>query len=89
MSRYEQPIGENITIHLGIDHAIGEFLDIADERFAGNDEDESGEGFVLEWCQMFGITTNFIGATVDDISNLDVLIAKTNSFAASLASTDL
>lgn len=71
------PDNSSIHIHYGTDHAIGKFLDITDDRFAGIDADDQGEGYVFEWSEMFGITINLIGAEIEDIDNQGKLIELT------------
>ncbi len=71
MSRHKLLSPENETtefIH-GSDHALGAFLDITDSRFAKSGKDEQGEGYVFEWSSLFGITTNLIGATMEDLEH--------------------
>lgn len=82
MSRIWIDLTENITIYTGNDHAIGEFLDITDKRFAGTETDEQGEGYVLEHSQAFGLTTNKIGAIESDLMplNKEIIISKCDEF---------
>lgn len=77
MSRHNLPFNEHTTIHSGSDHAIGRFIDIADSRYAGHISDVQGEGYVFEWSEMFGISTNLIGATEGDLKDRKKLIDKT------------
>lgn len=69
-----------ITFHGGIDHILGPFLDITDDRYASLPEDEQGEGFVMEWCTLFGFQRNLIGATIDDIDDVPKLIDLVEKF---------
>lgn len=80
MSRTTIKKSNNIFIYTGDDHAIGRFLDVIDLRFAGHETDEGGEGFVFEWSDMFGITTNLIGANEAELNDIDALVAKTEKF---------
>lgn len=75
------PYTDHVT---GNDHAIGKFIDITDRRYAGCPDDEQGEGYILEWSQLFGFTTNLIGATPEDLLSFDALQAKVEAFASNL-----
>lgn len=67
MSRKIIPENENVTVITGSDHAIGGFVDVLDKRYARSTEDQQGEGYVFEWSSVFGISTNLIEATEEDI----------------------
>lgn len=71
-----------IQFHGGSDHAIGRFMDITDSRYAKSGKDEQGEGYVFEYSELFGITTNLIGATEDDLFDIDKLAQLTEIFVA-------
>lgn len=70
-----------IQFHFGSDHALGKFIDITDRRWAKSGKDEQGEGYVLEWSTLFGISTNLIGATLEDVeASVDRLAELTEEF---------
>lgn len=78
-----EPESEPTRFNYGTDHAIGRFLDITDRRFAGTKDDQQGEGYLLEWSDLFGISTNLIGATVEDLKDQTKLIQLVESFLIS------
>ncbi len=53
----------------GRDHALGEFLQITDERFRTSGKDLQGEGYVLDWDALCGFSVNEIKATLADIES--------------------
>jgi len=88
MSRNHVDFTPDIHVVYGVDHALGNYVDIYDTRYAGTEGDEQGEGFVLEWCEMFGLTTNLINAPKDMFilpinlqNHKDELIRLCNEFA--------
>ena len=60
MSRNIMRVTDEITIISGGDNALGRFLDITDSRYANSGKDEQGEGYVFEWSENLGITTNLL-----------------------------
>lgn len=80
MSRLVFTPNEHTTFISGNDHAIGPFLDITDKRFANSGKDRLGEGFIMEWSEMFGFSNNLIGATVGDLEDVVKLQAKVEIF---------
>jgi len=85
MSRNILRVTEHITAYHGSDHALGSFVDIIDDRYAGHQLDVQGEGYVMEYSTRFGFGTNLIGATVEDLqTDNGVIIAKVNKFIESL-----
>lgn len=47
----------------GMDHTLGEFLQIYDTRFT----EEDAENLLLDWDAELGFTTNLIDVVIDDI----------------------
>lgn len=80
MSRLVFTPNEYTSFISGSDHAIGAFLDITDTRFANSGMDRQGEGFIMEWSEMFGFSQNLIGATVSDLEDVVKLQAKVEIF---------
>lgn len=81
MSRLTLTVNENITIYHGSDHAIGGFIDIIDKRFAESGFDNQGEGFVLEYSDMFGFSNNKINIEkLEELSQDELIISKCNEF---------
>lgn len=80
MSREIININKNISIAYGNDHAIGKFLDIRDKRYAQSNKDEQGEGYLVEWCEMFKFAPNLIGITIDEFDNKERIIELCNKF---------
>jgi len=70
MSRHCIPSDHGYTRFThGSDHVLGAFLDITDSRYAGTEDDLQGEGYLFEWSSLFGITTNLIEATIEDLEH--------------------
>lgn len=90
MSRQERKITKHITLVLGSDHALGQFMQVTDSRYAGTAEDHQGEGYVLDLDDMFGPQINLIGIKEDDLIeftkqgriNNARIIELTDAFAA-------
>lgn len=80
MSRNTQEIAPGIKIHYGSDHAIGRFLDITCSAYAQSDLDEQGEGYVVEYCDMFKFSQNQIGIAFEDLGNKTKIIELVNKF---------
>lgn len=74
--------------HSGMDMALGKFFDITDKRFAGTANDRQGEGYVLEWSQKWGISTNLIGAKDRDINNVERLLELVEEFINKMEPND-
>lgn len=89
MSRNVQPMNDNTTFIRGTDHVLGAFFDIQDKRFAKSGDDPQGEGFVFEWSQTMGITTNFINADVEEVGNDERMLELVNEFIESIFQTNL
>lgn len=68
----------------GGDHALGSFLDITDDRFAGHPNDPQGEGYVFEVSSIFGISNNLIGAEKQETYKQEYLQPLVEKFIASL-----
>lgn len=58
MSRHYEYLNNRFTIITGTDHALGRFIQITDNEFT---DDPSGEGYILDISDLFGIETNFTG----------------------------
>ena len=76
MSRSEQRISETTWIINGTDIAIGRFIDIRDERVI----DEQGEGYLVEWSDMFGFSTNLLNVSFSELTNYKTVIQKVNHY---------
>jgi hypothetical protein len=85
MSRFHEELSGDVTITTGDDHALGRFMQVSDQRYARSGEDEQGEGYVLNWDQVFGFSTNLIGATREQLGDNDKILELCNEFARSLA----
>lgn len=66
MSRKSSDLNEHITVHGGDDHAVGSFFEITDKRSI-DEPGDSGEGYVFQWDEAFGIGINKIKTTIEDI----------------------
>lgn len=82
MSRRSRMIANHIEVSMGFDHALGQFIQITDSRYAGTEDDYQGEGYVFEWDESFGITTNLINLTVEEMNDNDAIASKCNAFAS-------
>jgi len=82
MSRQWERVTDDITIYFGTDHALGLWLDITDKRYAVSEQDEQGEGYVYEYSQKFGVSTNLVELTMEEIDfhNRATVIEKCNLF---------
>ena len=80
MSRIVKPLTEHITIIYGKDHSIGNFVDITDSRFANSKDDEQGEGYIFEWSQLFGASTNLPNLKIDIRLSDDYIIKTVNKW---------
>jgi hypothetical protein len=85
MSRIHTDLSGNVTKTIGEDHAVGRFVQLTDKRYAGTPEDIQGEGFVLDWDELFGFNVNLINAEVKDLSNNTKLLVLCDDFAHQLA----
>ena len=84
MSREYTQLSPPVSVIGGSDHAIGCFIDVTDRRYADSGKDKQGEGYVMEWSELFGFTTNLIGLTKEDLSNREIIIEKADAFALTL-----
>lgn len=73
-----------VDITTGKDHAIGKFIQIQDRRYSQSDKDDQGEGYVLDWDEMFGFTINLINATLEDLKDTNKLVSLCDEFAKTL-----
>jgi len=80
MSRKVFDLNENISIAYGSDHALGQFIDIMDKRYASSDKDEQGEGYLVEWCNLFGFSQNQIDITVEGLKDEATVIELCDEF---------
>ncbi len=60
MLRQHKQLTKDITLIFGYDHALGSFIQITDARYASTPEDKQGEGYVFEWDERFGVSTDLI-----------------------------
>lgn len=67
----------------GNDGLLGKFIDIADKRFAGTKHDPQGEGYLFEYSERFGISTNLIGLTEKEMKKPYVIHIKVEQFLKS------
>ena len=84
MSRFTTKPQETTTIVRGSDHAIGYFIDVLDHRFAGTEKDPQGEGYLVEWSELFDFSINLIGITKDQLKDDATINKKVNDFVAQL-----
>lgn len=80
MSRVPCNITEHICIIMGSDYTLGRFIDVTDSRYANSGKDLQGEGYVMEWSKVFGLSTNRIDIQEKDIMNKQVIILKCDEF---------
>jgi hypothetical protein len=59
MSRNTVYQENGITIVVGVDHALGKFLQLFDKKM--EDETPEGEGLVLDWSEFLGVEANYTG----------------------------
>jgi hypothetical protein len=57
MSRITTYQDSRLTAVKGVDHALGEFLQLFDKDV----ETPEGEGLVYDWSELFGVEVNFTG----------------------------
>lgn len=67
MSRTVIDPSPDISIIRGKDHILGNFVQIQDRRYANSDKDEQGEGYVMDWDELWGFTINLIHAEIIDL----------------------
>ena len=79
MSRNPSRLTEDIVIVRGNDHISGYFVQIMDKRYARSGKDQQGEGYVLDWDEAFGFTTNYINAQIIDLHDDMKLIELANN----------
>jgi hypothetical protein len=94
----EKTVDTTVCIHFGSDDAIGAFFDITDDRYAGSPNDKQGEGYLLEFSQLFNVTTNLADLDMDKISELNrmedksqldtYLLTKIDAYLASIGLYD-
>lgn len=72
--------GFPIQIHAGSDAALGRFIDFTDKRYAGTDYDKQGEGYIVEYSELFKFSTNLIGATFEDLSDINKIKELADKF---------
>lgn len=76
MSRNESQISETTWVINGKDKSIGRFIDIRDERV----KDEQGEGYLVEWSDMFGFSVNLLDLSFKELTNFRTVIQKVNNY---------
>lgn len=86
MSRNVRKVNDNITIVYGTDHAIGQFLDITDKRYAQSGFDEQGEGYVCEHSSMFPYDNSLIQLDFDEPITKEIIIKACDEFIEKLKS---
>jgi hypothetical protein len=80
MSRKIHNINENISVAYGADHALGQFIDIMDRRYAESGKDEQGEGYLVEWCGAFQFSQNHIDITLEGLKDEAKIIELCDKF---------
>lgn len=85
MSRIHTDLSGNVTKTVGQDHAVGNFVQVTDKRWARNPEDIQGKGFVLDWDELSGFSINLIGAEKKDLKNNTKLLVLCDDFARQTA----
>ena len=89
MSRQHKQLTKDITLVFGYDRALGSFIQITDARYASTPEDKQGEGYVFEWNESFGVSTDLIGLRppLSILFNEVTVISKCNQFIETLKET--
>jgi hypothetical protein len=83
MSRHEKKISEHVTVISGSDHALGNFIQVQDSRYAGSPDDYQGEGYVLDYDQALGFSINLLNLKKEDLPfNDEQIIARCNEVCA-------
>lgn len=80
MSRNHKNLSQLAIVTRGSDHVLGRFVQVSDVRYALSGDDMQGEGYVLDWDEGFGFTTNLIGAKVEDLGDDNKLLELVNVF---------
>ena len=62
MSRYTNYQDERFTVVSGVDHILGNFIQMYDKTM--QEETPEGEGLILDWSQGFGVSTNYTGEPI-------------------------
>lgn len=75
---------QNTIIAFGSDHALGRFIDILDRRYAGTTFDPQGEGYLVEWSDLFGFHQNKIGIKIEELSNEELIFEKVDKYLTSI-----
>jgi hypothetical protein len=63
MSRHTLYQDDRLTLIGGVDHILGEFLQLYDKEM--QNETPEGEGLVFDWSKDFGTERNFTGISDD------------------------
>lgn len=84
MGRSHVNLSTDVILTTGTDHAVGQFLQLSDQRYSQSSEDIQGEGYVLDWDQLFGFNINLIGAKLEDLKDSAKLLELCNDFAKDL-----
>lgn len=89
MARNVNNATPNTDFVYGPDAIVGKYVQISDRRFAGHPLDGTGEGYILDWDEMLGFTTNLIGATEEEVKSANgsvepKLLPKVEAFIQSL-----
>ncbi len=80
MSRHTTRLNDTTQVHSGGDHALGRFIDITDSRYADSGKDEQGEGYLVEWSQLFGFSQNQIGIKVEELPDRERIFELVDAF---------
>jgi len=88
MPRNSTDLSPAVRKIVGIDHAVGEFVQIYDVRWSKHPNDIQGEGIVLDWDELFGFNVNLIHAELKDLENNTKLLVLCDDFAALLESEE-
>ena len=75
MSRITNYQDKRFTVVSGLDHMLGNFIQLYDKEL--EDETPEGEGLVLDWSEGFGISSNYTGSPVNNNAQ-DVMLVVGN-----------
>ena len=74
MSRITLYQDDRLTLIGGVDHMLGDFLQLYDKEM--QDETPEGEGLVFDWSKGFGLDTNYTGINPNDINTIGELVEQ-------------
>lgn len=77
MSRRLDLNTETTNIIRGSDHAVGQFVQVVDSRY---NDDPSGEGYLVDYDQLFGFSYNVINLPKSELYNNESILRYVNKF---------